>query len=450
LLESLSIATGAFKGLDPLIIALIIIIAWFVLLYVLAKKSILEKLKMSLMGPFIMWKTVRGRKFLDRLAKPKRFWKIFGDFSVALCIIIMILLTAFLIWSATLVPSIPRESAPRPELLLGVPGLNPIIPIGYGILGLVVAIVFHEFFHGILARVAKVRLQSLGVLLFIVPIGAFVEPDEDELKKLPRRKRARLFAAGPTINILLALLFAVIFSSVMMSSVRPGHEGVGITEIYMENSPAEQAGLVPGMIIFSANGTNITNLGEFVLAMDRTTPGQDIEIKTYFRGEERVHNITLAASEDGRAIIGVRLMTVTTAYFHPIEGAGYFGGVERSILYYVFLPFLSMPPTQEPLTDFYVIEGPWSSIPASMFWVLAASVYWIFWINIMLGATNVLPAVPLDGGYIFRDGLDKVIERLKKDMKPERREVIVRNVSYALALTILALILWQVVGPYLF
>src|SRR5205814_8312937 len=58
--------------------------------------------------------------------------------------------------------------------------------------------------------------------------GAFVEPEEEELRALPRRDRARLFAAGPATNIVLAVLFAVIFSSVMATSVQPVHDGVGI------------------------------------------------------------------------------------------------------------------------------------------------------------------------------------------------------------------------------
>jgi membrane-associated protease RseP (regulator of RpoE activity) len=82
-----------------------------------------------------------------------------------------------------------------------------------------------------------------------------------------------------------------------------------------------------------------------------------------------------------------------------------------------------------------------------MFWLLTNSLYWIFWLNLMIGLTNVLPAVPLDGGYIFRDGLDYLIDRKGTKYTKEKRDQLVGSISIALALTVLALILWQLVGP---
>ncbi len=431
------------------LIALIIIFTWWFIVLFLDKKGVLEKLSMGTVGPIIMWKTKRGKKFLDRLSKPVRFWRAYGDVSIILCVLVMVLLTALLLWQSVLVVNIPASSAPSPELALGVPGLNPIIPLGYGILGLALAIVFHEFLHGILARTAKISILSLGILLFVLPIGAFVEPNEDEIKKMPRRHRARLFAVGPATNMFIALVFAIIFSSAMMSNVRPAHEGVGLREFTITDSPAQHAGLLPGMIIHGVNGTPVSNLGEFVNLMDGTVPGQNITITAYYQGASDDYNVTLI-DKDGRAIMGVTLMTVTTAYFHPIEGAEDLGGLDRSVLTYITLPFLRLQPTEGSVADFYVVEGPWTTLPTPVFWVLANSFYWLFWLNLMLGATNALPAVPLDGGYIFRDGFDSLLSRMRKDMSKEAREKLVRKVSYALALLILALVLWQFIGPWLF
>jgi membrane-associated protease RseP (regulator of RpoE activity) len=436
--------------LQWLLVALAIIVLWTVIVYILHKKGVLAKANIVPIGPILMWKTARGRKFIDRLARPARFWRFYGDISIILCIAVMVSIMGLLVWEATLVPSIPKANAPTPDLLLGVPGLNRIIPLGYGILGLAVAIVLHEFLHGILARTAKIKIQSLGILLFVFPIGAFVEPDEEELRKMKRRDRARLFAAGPATNIVLAVVFALIFSTAMMGSVRPAHEGTGITAFSMPDSPAEQAGILPGMIIFRANGTHVTTVSELSMAMDRTNPGQTIQIEAYYRGAEGIYSVTLGSSDDGRAIMGVRLITVSTAYFHPFGGADYFGSPVRSIFNYVTLPFLGLQPMQEPFTDFYVIEGFWGSIPTSAFWTLANCFYWLFWLNAMLGATNALPAVPLDGGYIFKDGLDAALDKMKKGMRAETRDRIVRAVSLTLALFVLALIIWQFVGPYMF
>jgi membrane-associated protease RseP (regulator of RpoE activity) len=75
--------------------------------------------------------------------------------------------------------------------------------------------------------------------------------------------------------------------------------------------------------------------------------------------------------------------------------------------------------------------------------------YWLFWLNLMLGATNALPAVPLDGGFVFKDGVEALLARFRRGLPAERRDRVVRGVSYAFALMILALILWQIIGPRL-
>src|SRR5439155_1593328 len=105
-------------------------------------------------------------------------------------------------WEATLVQNAAIRSNPTsPETLLGLPGINPIIPLGYGILGLAVAIILHEFSHGILSRVANIKIRSLGLIFLIFPIGAFVEPDEDELRALPRREAGRLYVDGAILAV---------------------------------------------------------------------------------------------------------------------------------------------------------------------------------------------------------------------------------------------------------
>src|SRR6058998_4223543 len=248
--------------LDSLLIAGAAIVLWSLLLYGLQKRGLLERRGLSPSpppaGPFLMWKTLRGRQLIDRLARPKRFWRLFGDIAIVLVALTMLGTTALLAWEATLVQNAAiRNNPPSPETLLGLPGINPIIPLGYGILGLAVAIILHEFSHGILARVAKIRIRSLGLIFLIFPIGAFVEPDEEELRALPRRDRARLFAAGPATNMLLAVLFAVLFSSVMMASVTPVHDGVGIVGFTTGNSPAQSANMSAYTIITQVNGTDI-------------------------------------------------------------------------------------------------------------------------------------------------------------------------------------------------
>jgi len=108
------------------------------------------------------------------------------------------------------------------------------------------------------------------------------------------------------------------------------------------------------------------------------------------------------------------------------------------------LPFFEMragaSPLHAPYTEF--LSTP---IAPAFFWPLTIAFYWIFWISLMLGTTNTLPVIPLDGGYIFREGLDWTLSRTK--IKEERRLKIVASACYSMTFFIIALIVVQFIGP---
>jgi membrane-associated protease RseP (regulator of RpoE activity) len=442
--ESLAIVLGA-------------IFLWSLGLYALQRRGLLEPRGLQPSpppaGPFLTWKTVRGRQLIDRLARPARFWRVFGDLSIALVAITMVGTTLLLLWEATLVrsPAV-QANPPSPDLLLGLPGINPIIPLGYGIFGLSVAIILHEFSHGILARVARIRIRSLGVIFLIFPIGAFVEPEEEEMRALPRRERARLFAAGPATNILLAILFGVLFSSVMMSAVTPVREGVGIVGFPEEiPSPARVAGMQPYTVITNINGTPIRSFADFSTVLTAADLNSTIVVVAFDPSTETStsYNVTptMRNPTTGRVILGILALDIDPVYYHPLTDPDRFGGVPGAIVTYIILPFQGRAPIDEPAVRFYRVGGPLAVVPAPVFWLLANTMYWLFWLNIMLGATNALPAVPLDGGYLFRDGVEGLVSRLRKGIPPAERDRIVRGVSYTFAFLILGLVLWQLIGP---
>jgi membrane-associated protease RseP (regulator of RpoE activity) len=397
-----------------------------------------------------MWKTERGRELIERIARPARFWRYYGDAAIAIVAVTMIATTILLIWEATVVqtPAV-RQNAPSPQLLLGLPGINPLIPLWYGIFGLTIAIVLHEFAHGVLSRVAGVRIKSLGAIFLLVPMGAFVEPDEDEMKALPRRQRGRLYAVGPATNMILAVIFAVLFSSMTSSSLVPVHEGIGVVSLSDPTSPAAVAGVQPLTIITAYNNTTIRTAADFQRARALTSPGATIPVTTYnpANGTYWTYSVTLGDDGSGGPLLGIYAFDTGTEYFAPLANADRFGGVPGSVLVYISLPFQGRAPIQEPATHFYRIQGPWSAVPAPLYYLLANVLYWLFWLNVMLGATNALPAVPLDGGYLFKDGLDGLVSRLRRGIAAEAKDRIVKQVSYLFAFFILALILWQLIGP---
>jgi membrane-associated protease RseP (regulator of RpoE activity) len=65
----------------------------------------------------------------------------------------------------------------------------------------------------------------------------------------------------------------------------------------------------------------------------------------------------------------------------------------------------------------------------------------------MVGLTNILPMLPLDGGHLFRDGLGGVLARFRMDN--EKRTKIVNSTATLLSFAILAAVILQIVGPRL-
>ncbi len=436
----------------PYLIAVAAVALWTAFFFYLQHRKLLEPRNLSLAGPILMWKTGRARALIDRLARPKRFWRAFGDASIVLVAAAMIATTVLLLWEATLVQSAAiRANPPSPDLLLGLPGINPVIPLGYGVFGLAVAIVLHEFCHGILARAVNVKVRSVGAIFLVVPIGAFVEPDEDEMRALQPRQRARLYAAGPATNLLLALLFGFLFSSIMMSAVTPVHNGVGIIG-FSPNSGAEDAGLQTYSVITNVNNTPVNSYADFIAAMGHVYPNETIPVQTYIisNGTYMTRDVTLGRDPDtGRPLLGIYALDVSTDYYHPLTNPDRFGGIPGAILSYIALPISGRSPIQNPEIQFYRVSGPFAALPPDFFWIFVNTLYWLFWLNAMLGATNALPAVPLDGGYIFRDGMDALVSRVRRGLKKEEHDRVVKQVSYLFALLILALILWQLIGPRL-
>jgi membrane-associated protease RseP (regulator of RpoE activity) len=79
----------------------------------------------------------------------------------------------------------------------------------------------------------------------------------------------------------------------------------------------------------------------------------------------------------------------------------------------------------------------------------------------MLGLTNALPAIPLDGGFVFRDFLKGAFERInrkrqgseriggRKPMTEEQMDRSIGYISLSISLIVLFLIVWQILGPRL-
>jgi membrane-associated protease RseP (regulator of RpoE activity) len=189
------------------------------------------------------------------------------------------------------VPLLPGITIPLDELPL------LLVPIG-------IAILLHELAHALVARAVGVRVKDAGFILLAFIPGAFVEPDEGELRGAPITSRLKVYSAGVAANVILA---AVAFGLlILLAPVL--NNGVIILDVE-GGSPADLGGLKKGMVVVEVNGVNVRSLDEFLRILeelgvrdrDRTVT---INLKVLHEGREE--SVTIVKPE-GRERLGVRI-----------------------------------------------------------------------------------------------------------------------------------------------
>ncbi|RLI83202.1 peptidase M50 [Archaeoglobales archaeon] len=327
-----------------------IFLVYWLAVAILKSRKKLERYNITSYGPILLIRTERGLNFLERVAKNKVFWRRLADsgvpavFAGMAFMFILIVITDFVLFTN---PPPPSELT-NPKNALLIPGLNDWIPLEWGIIGLLVTLVVHEFSHGILCRVEGVRVKSMGVILALVPIGGFAEPDEEELmdrEKTKRIQRIRIFSAGVISNFIVALFaFALFFYLIGFLSPTVTVLGVyqdspafgvieemsivkeinGIKVVYpqdvdraiksdklritvekngetktielenlagprivglIEGYPAKEVGMKEGMIIYSVNGIRTYSISSFFKVMKETKPDEIVDVVVLYNDE---------------------------------------------------------------------------------------------------------------------------------------------------------------------
>jgi membrane-associated protease RseP (regulator of RpoE activity) len=237
-----------------------------------------------------------------------------------------------------------------------IPGVAPLIPgftipLFSGLLALAVVLIVHEFSHGVLSRIAKIKLKSIGLLPFgIIPIGAFVEPDEKEVERLDKDRQNDIFIAGIASNFLLTFVFFLL-TTLMILYVMPLFFASGvIIQATVPGAPAYNI-ITPGSIVYYWNGYRITNLTNLVAAEHNFTPFATVTVNTN-RG-----NYSIRSNSTGK--IGVLL----EQYQVPRSP-----GIQNGLINFVY--------------TFFVLS---------------------FVINFFVGAMNLLPLPAFDGWRIYKN-----------------------------------------------
>ncbi len=322
----------------------------------------------------VLWKTKFGLKFMDTVAeKYRELVKLIGYCFIGFGFAGLLFISANILYMLFNLFVTPKETSEGVALVLpltNIPGIG-YLSFWHFLITIFVTVLIHEFAHGIVARAHKVPVKSsgLGVFSLFLPVFplAFVEPDEKKMQKDSDIVQYSIFAAGPMINIVFAILVALFFSFVLTPIENNITHPVGFsfTDV-MHDFPAQQAGMSAGMVITSVNGAEVLDYQSFSTEIGDLKPDQSISFTT-MNGSS--YTLTTKASPDD-----------------PEKG---------------YIGILGIQNERR-------INEEYSSVGGAFFW-LKGLLRWFYFINLAIGLMNLLPLMITDGGRMLKVALEKIM-----------------------------------------
>ena len=349
-----------------------VLIAW-VFIVVIAKALKFEKYGFEIKPYSLVYKNKSVNDVLIKLlGRTRRGIRVFADVSVIAGFIMMGFAFWFLLNNISNFFIEPLEFS---ELTVLIPGvtLTSAPAITYFLLSIPIVLVMHEGAHGIVAALEKIKIKTGGFAIFIAMFAGFVEPDEEEFEKAKKISKLRVIGAGATSNVIFALvlgvimltnpLFAMVVPEPLLSTFYEVPEGVLILSI-IENSGAEQAGLLANDIITSINGVRIFSPADF----PSLNPGDIANVSILRDSQALEFELEAMASPDDpeRGLIGIMR--------------------DNSFAYTPVMNFIE-----------------WNDPNVSMF------LLWLWMISFFIGIINMLPLPILDGGKFIHTIINKRI-----------------------------------------
>jgi membrane-associated protease RseP (regulator of RpoE activity) len=399
--------------MDWLLVLPVIIACYAIIAYYISSRHLWEE-HITFYGPIMAIKTTKVG-FFDWFARYRRFFRFYGTIGVAMVVIVSVLMTAMLVLSLQMTIIQKPEPTAVNELrnVLAIPGVNDFIPLTIAVLlGLIVTMVVHEFGHAILCRIEGIRVKSMGILIPVIPIGAFVEPDEEDQEKTTGLPKMRMFGAGITNNIVVGVCCFVLL--IFLLGLATPLATPLVTGVYMD-SPAYAAGLPPNSVIKEVNGISVSGRDDVSRILDTTRPGDQATLLIENKGVLETHTLTLTAwpqelSNKTSGFMGV-------SYYDAGQMKQVFGNLMSPVGFLVLLAvpiWVFLDPSQYGSLMILMNDTAGSlmwSVPSPYFWFVIQLLFWCGWWNLVVGTFNALPLVPLDGGYIMKEGVDRILDR---------------------------------------
>jgi len=246
----------------------------------------------------------------------------------------------------------------------------------------------------------------------------------------------------------------------------------------VEGSPAGAAGIKTGMTMIRINEMKMQNIASFVNFMEKTQANQDIEIELLPSA-----NYTGKLTENDTVIYDVQLSSSPSESKHGFLGVMYGnnGVVECPTLGIsiwmpqakLYLDALKQIPSlltelagwiilfglpiygfagegfrgfSGTIAQFYHPVGWAEPLGIGIFWI-ANILLWVGWLNFYVGLFNCLPAVPLDGGHVFKDFTYSFVYRLTRSEKAS--EKVSNSITASFSVLILFSFMFMIFGPFI-
>ncbi|WP_333023725.1 RIP metalloprotease RseP [Wolbachia endosymbiont of Pentidionis agamae] len=330
-----------------------------------------------------------------------------------------------------------------------------------------IIVFIHEYGHYIVAKFFKVKVESFSIglgpeifglndksgtrwKLSLVPLGGYVKmlgdtneasvstaekelTDEERLHAFctkPLYQKSAIIFAGPFANILLAIVvLTVLFFNKGSNNIQP------IVGNIVENSPAQEAGLLPGDSITYMNGHKIKHFDDIVRMVLLNPPEEKIEIQYQRNKEEYKADLKprIIEGEDAFGnIIKKQSIGITSTNLVEFKSLSIFASINKAIeetYHMVYSTAISIYQLISGKRSVDEIGGP---IKIAMYSGQSAkkgiftTLYFLALISVNIGVINLLPIPILDGGHLFQYMIEGLF----------RRRVSIRYQKYAAAVGI--------------
>lgn len=300
--------------------------------------------------------------------------------------------------------------------------------------------------RGVVTKLEPGTLYSLNWL----PMGAFVrmtgEEDPSDPRSLaaqPKRWRLAVLAAGPVINIIVALLLLV----GAYTSGFPTKWQVKVTQVQAMTA-AEEAGLQSGDIILATDGERIDE-GQIELRdIIRAAPEEAIEIKV--RRDDETLSLTATPERRGdHGFLGIMMSpwpdrSALQHYSLPQAFGNAFADIGMMVKRTAQLPIQLAQGTvssQEarPTSMVGISQIMTFSLQQSIDWRLPfPALQTASLVSMALGLTNLLPLPALDGGRI----LFIFVEAIRGRRIPPEREAMIHFVGMMILVGLMLLVMF--------